>query len=293
MGTLSFPLTYSVRARSYPYFSPCRCLAAVTKADARVARLDSWDLMVSPSMEPQMCRLSHRDFNPSRAACLDPFFTPGMRSRRRWARACCSGEHRWSFGRSGSRRGDGRDQPQVITVISMGKRAPAVIRVTAVGGQPANLTWLAQVVIPAHVEVEFVDFGHRADIVITTRTKRSASSATSERVSASSKRMAITSHRSLISPCSCSRLGWRMVDASPTVTEVAAAQRRWSTSHALLVLTTSVSEACALLYHRSFTSRTRTNESHGRSSKSTARRSGQPQAGRWWRGPARHCRAGF
>ncbi|GGL07755.1 hypothetical protein JOE58_002612 [Curtobacterium luteum] len=49
----------------------------------------------------------------------------------------------------------------------MGKRAPAVIRVTAVGGQPANLTWLAQVVIPAHVEVEFVDFGHRADIVIT------------------------------------------------------------------------------------------------------------------------------
>lgn len=79
-----------------------------------------------------------------------------------WPRSCG-----WSSWLIASPRVEVQVTVTAIIVISMRKRAPAVIRVTAIGGQPASLGWLAGVLIPPHVEVEFVDFGSRADIVIT------------------------------------------------------------------------------------------------------------------------------
>lgn len=51
----------------------------------------------------------------------------------------------------------------------MGKEGPAVIRVTAVGGHPVHLGWTSSILVPADVEIEFVDFGSRVECVVTRR----------------------------------------------------------------------------------------------------------------------------
>jgi hypothetical protein len=57
----------------------------------------------------------------------------------------------------------------VPIIISMRRQGPAVVRISAVGGHSARLSWLSGIVVPPDVEIEFVDFEFRAEVVVTRR----------------------------------------------------------------------------------------------------------------------------
>jgi len=48
--------------------------------------------------------------------------------------------------------------------MTMRSESPASIRIAAVGGIDADLGWLRGIVVPAGVDVEFVDLGRRVDV---------------------------------------------------------------------------------------------------------------------------------
>lgn len=52
----------------------------------------------------------------------------------------------------------------MVNVFTMRSKSPASIRISAIGGRPADLRWLQEVLVPPGVDVEVVDLGDRVDV---------------------------------------------------------------------------------------------------------------------------------